>query len=216
MPIPNYPDNSGTQNMNQVPEATKIVTGKTQLRKTTKRKKLFDAFKPDDTRRIASYAWTDIIVPNIKMIAMNVIGAFIMNGTPYGAPKNPYYMNGYSGYSSPFDNKYQYNYSQHYQQQPPQPAAVHNVYDYATIEFSTHQEAMTVLNKMKESIARYKRTTVGDLYTYSGQTPRPIDHNYGWTTVNNLDFAQIRPVSSSYGPQTVFVIDLPKAQLLQG
>lgn len=209
-----YPNNSDAAKQQKDPP---IVSddNKVRKRKESKAKKWLDIFKPDDIRKVRSYAWTDIIVPAIKTTTLNVLSAFIMNGTPYYRP--PYDPNGYSGYNSfnKYNNPGNVAYNNMFQQQQPTKNQVsHKVYDYQNIEFDDYNDAVNTLTRLRSHIAQFGRATVADLYDAARQIPRDVDNNYGWTKEYNLDFARVVATTSSAGPQQVFIIELPKAKPL--
>lgn len=60
------------------------------------------------------------------------------------------------------------------------------VYDYMKLKYKTRDEAISVVNNMRATIANNGHVTVAQYYQWSGQRTLPEDSNYGWISLNKV------------------------------
>lgn len=89
-------------------------------------------------------------------------------------------------------------------------AATRSVYDYEKIEYERYEEAERILNSLLETLARYGRVRVSELYELSGAQPVPNDFAWGW---KSLEGAAVVTVSGVKG--MAYKISVPRPTILK-
>ncbi len=174
----------------------KVVKGGVKLKK---RNKLFGAIISEDARNVKSHSLTEIIIPAIKKMLLDVIcdGASMtlfgekVNRTRPGVDK--------VSYRQFFDAK-----------SAPKPNTTSRsigVYDYDKIVLDSRTDAEAVLAQLDDLIEAYGKATVADLYDSLGQTHEYTDNNYGWY---NLTEARVAPAMGGG-----FALRLPPVEVIE-
>lgn len=79
-------------------------------------------------------------------------------------------------------------------------------HDFNDIKLDSRSEAIDVIERMVERIAKYRQASVADLYDLLGTTGSYADQNYGWF---NLDDADVRQYRGAW------LLDLPHPEPLR-
>lgn len=151
----------------------------------------------DDVKRVVEHVCKNMLIPGAKKILYDMfsggLSMFLFGDRGAGTTNNT--VAGRVSYRNYYDPSYD------------TPRTVDSMrtapaYSYDNIVFSTRTEAVEVLSRMDECIAKYKMVRVADLYDLVGITGNFTDNKYGWT---NIASADVVPVNGG------FMIRLPKA-----
>lgn len=179
--------------------ATKIITNpvKTQQKSSG----FMGGFIVEDIKNVASHIVTDTLIPGAKKVLYDMFTGGLSSllfggrGTPTPGGTNVAGRVAYRDF-----------YSGSVYQAPVAPPRAATTYDYNEIIFTTRADAVDVLTRMDELIAKYRVVRVADLYDLVGMTCNYTDNRYGWT---NLSSADVVPVRDG------FMIRLPKAMPIE-
>lgn len=168
-------------------------------------------FLSPDINNVGEFIFTDVFVPAIKDLIVNIIEntvnvAFFGNSSrrPYiiGRGQNTQqgraslYWNSSVGQSRPYAN----------QMPAPQQQQVKAANNFRDICYTSKQEAEAVLNDMYGLLNQYGRVRVSDLYSLSGITSDNYTNNdYGWLNLQGSGVGRSRDG---------YILDLPKPQFL--
>ena len=176
--------------------ASKIVTNPVKTQQKSGVEKFMGKFIVEDLKSVASHIVTDTLIPGAKKVLYDMftggLSSLLFGGRGNPAP---------GGTNVAGRVAYRDFYSGNQYQTPVSPRAA-TTYDYNEIIFSTRADAVDVLTRMDELIAKYRVVRVADLYDLVGMTCNYTDNRYGWT---NLASADVVPVRDG------FMIRLPKA-----
>lgn len=151
----------------------------------------------DDVKRVCSHVGKNMLIPGAKKILYDMfsggLSMMLFGDRGAGMPANT--VAGRVSYRNYYDPS---------MDTPRTVDSMRNApaYSYDNIVFSTRTEAVEVLSRLDECLAKYKMVRVADLYDLVGITGNFTDNKYGWT---NLASADVVPVSGG------FMIRLPKA-----
>lgn len=188
-----YPGNSQRSNRPPEPERPKIepiITSPIKRRKTPLGRRLTQNFIGGDVQSTREFVVTDIVVPTIRDLLLDVIrGAaerlIFPDAAPgrgrssrHGGPINYAGMSGRGPSSSPMRTR-----------------SSSSSYSIDDIVFPSRAEAIEVCDRLEFYLDKYGIVAVGDLYGLVGIPTTPIDHNWGWKT---LDQASIRHSRDGY------------------
>lgn len=79
------------------------------------------------------------------------------------------------------------------------------VTDPKNVILSSREDAQTVLDRMKEILARYDNVTLEDLLDLTGLPTTHKDHSLGWKSLETIEIKQV---------EKGFVLDLPPVEEL--
>lgn len=150
----------------------------------------------DDVKRVGEHICKNMLIPGAKKILYDMfsggLSMFLFGDRGAGTSNNT--IAGRVSYRNFYDPSCD----------TPRASDVRNApaYSYDNIVFQTRTEAVEVLSRLDECLAKYKMVRVADLYDLVGITGNYTDNKYGWT---NLASADVVPVSGG------FMIRLPKA-----
>ena len=195
----NFPGNSNRDKAVPPKVVNRVTTG--AMRRGT-RKQSKSAIMTD-AQRIASDIGTDILLPAIKTLFVELITNGI-NMVLYGESQAPRKRNiGYGGRERRPGVRYGGYYRDRHEPHEPErirarPAIAGDKVD--RMVYDIRPDAVQVLSGLCDIITSYGSTSVADLYGLAGITAAYTDSAYGWLS---LDSAQVVPVSGGY------IIDLP-------
>ncbi len=175
----------------------KVINGTAKVRKKSEVAKLKDAFISEDAANVKTYILTDVLIPEIKRLLVNIIkdsADMFFNGHVRRDGKRDRYNGDYVSYdrfsSSRGDDRRRYESSR--------PSR----FNYDDIVFNTRGDAEAVLDAMASDIRKYGFVTVSDLYDMVEQTAPFTGNNYGWTDIRS---ATVERVYDGY------ILKLPRA-----
>lgn len=181
--------------------ASKIITNPVKTQQKSEAQKFMGKFIVEDLKSVASHIVTDTLIPGAKKVLYDMftggLSSLLFGGRGNIAPGGTNvagrvaYRDFYSG--SPY-------------QAPVSAPRAATAYDYNEIIFSSRADAVDVLTRMDELIAKYRVVRVADLYDLVGMTCNYTDNRYGWT---NLTSADVVPVRDG------FMIRMPKAMPIE-
>lgn len=179
----------------------KLTGGVTQKKKSIGRR-MADAFVGPDVIDVKSFLVTDVMIPAVKNIVVDILDGFrdsielALFGTSRGrTPRQRYgqpgtvmsYSQYWNGQNSTRPKQTTINYVSH---KAPQ-----------DLIFTNNAEAMEVLNNLCDMIDQYGAVSVSELNQMLGLPNSFTDQDWGWT---NLSMAGVRAVRGGY------LLDLPK------
>ena len=160
---------------------------------------------PDGVKAIGHRLSQEIVVPAVKNIVVDSITSGIhmaiygrneQPGTPPPVQRN-YNRYGNTGYSQgPTRTNYQGAYAPPQQLSPQSrgrmAARGNNVIEYV---LGSRQEAVDILDALRDNIEEYGMATVADYYDLLGETTEYTDNQWGWV---DLSHTQIQAVRNGY------------------
>ena len=171
----------------------RVITGPVKTKKQTG----MHTFS-EDVKRVGSHVFKNMLIPGAKKIMYDMfsggLSMILFGDRGAGNPTNT--IAGRVSYRNFYDPSFDTPRAQEMNRNVP-------AYSYDNIVFQTRTEAVEVLSRLDECLAKYKMVRVADLYDLVGVTGNGFtDNKYGWT---NLASADVVPVSGG------FMIRLPKA-----
>lgn len=172
----------------------KVVSGAVRTQKKTGLQKIADSFIAEDAGRVGEYVTTDILIPSLKKLALDLI-------------KNTadILFNGYSGSSRSNIPASKVSYGSYFRPEERnglRPHTTRTTYSYDNIVLEERGDAEMVLMQLDEIISKYGCARVLDLYELVGMTGSYTDQNYGWY---DLRTASVLRVQGGY------LLKLPRA-----
>lgn len=185
-----------------IPKARPVVKDGVTVKKKGEIRKAADDFLSEKVTNLKSYAFKEILLPNLKRGVMDII-SMLINDEPYynrdrrgGGIKRDY--NAISRPSSrdrDFDRD-----DRAYRSRRPSLWC-------EDFEFDSRIDAERVIDEMYDRIREYKMVSIADLYDLMDISWDYTYLNYGWTDISNLKLT--RSISGN-----TWVLRMPKAQLL--
>lgn len=174
----------------------KVTTGNVRRKKKSGLSKTLGAFIAEDVSNLKEYIIMDVVVPELKRAAIDVIQMIF-----YGE-------RGMSKKTSTADRfSYQKYYDKERGSNNGRTIRSRRDYEYDDLIVDTYGEAIDILSRLDEAIESYGIATVADLYELAGITPDHTDNSYGW---NNLASADAVPVRGGG-----YLLKLPKARPIE-
>jgi hypothetical protein len=183
-----------------------IVTGKVIRRKRPLGKRFAETFFGGETQGVLGYVVMEVILPHARDLAAETVNQAIdrmLYGDRGGRRSSSFSRPGGANYV---------NYNRFSSSRPSNPATredprqggmsrrARERHDFDEIAFATRPEAMDVLDRLNDYIARYESTTVADFYGLVDISSAPIDDKWGWT-----DLSEARVIGRRGG----YIIELP-------
>lgn len=165
-------DNQQSPNTDR-PKFEKIISGEAKTRKRSGLLKMSDVFIAEDIQTVKKNIFTDVVVPSIKAVIVDIvtngIQMFMYGGDAVARNRAP-------------GTKYAYgsNYNSLNQTKPVQ-KTTYTGYGYEDPIVMNRGDAERILQEMSEIIREYGQASIADLYDLCGITGRQTDMNYGWT-----------------------------------
>lgn len=188
----------------EISEDGKVKVEKVIVGKVTKRKRnlaeriVLSVLGPDGLPKIGSYLGSEIIMPAIKNIIADSITSGI-NMAMFGEETSSR-----SSHSSASANRYASAYKGASSHAAPRRAP--RTRDIEVFELSTRDEALQVLEELRNLIYRYDVASKADYLDAMGVDTVYTDNNIGWTNLDRVSVKMIRP--------NAFIIDLPRPEKL--
>lgn len=164
----------------------KIVEGKVVSRKQPVWKRFRNTMIADDAGSVGEYILTDIIVPAMKNLIVDMVGQSIervLFGTSRGRIRR-------SPLGASLRDQVNYN-SISREPRRVMSREARARHDFNEIVLENRTEAIEVIEAMVDRIARYGAVTVADLYDFVGTTGSYADQRWGWTDLTTADVRQV-------------------------
>lgn len=163
-----------------------------QIRKKSEFSKIIEAFTPENKADVSGSILRDIIVPELKKIAYNIVDSatsMILWGE--GGPRSSNYIssgnNGRINYQRISTDGYSPRFSQQLQEQAPRSSTL-NQYAW----FPDRGRADSALMDLQAAAERSKCITVADLYSVAGiESDNYQIHKYGWSSDEFLSTSKV-------------------------
>lgn len=157
---------------------------------------------PDGIPSVTEYLNKEIVVPAIKDVISNSVSAGV-NMMVYGRDQAGERHGGYRNYNSQSYSRPQRNYQSSYnsnrtaQQQHQAPVEREvprrsNMFRSTDYVVNTRQEALDVLDMLRENLDNYGLVTLADFFDLIGIETQYVDNNYGWTDLENVTIVPVR------------------------
>lgn len=174
-----------------------VVSQPATLKKKSEFEKFTDNFISEDAPKIKKFILDDVLIPTAKKTIQDII-TNVLDIVLYGGRSPERNRSGVSAtrysYASYYDRDrrtYEER-DRRYERQ---------ALNYDELTYNTRSDAERVLSGLRDTIRRYGRTTVLDLFDLSDRTGVYTDDRYGWT---DLSYARVVPYRG------VYMLDLPK------
>ena len=155
---------------------------------------------PEGIPSVTSYLNKEIVVPAIKDIIANSVSAGV-NMMAYGRDQAGERKGGYNNYNSHSYSRpqrnYQYSYSSNRYSQRQAPVEREaprrsNMFRSTDYVMNSRQEALDVLDYLRENLENYGLVTLADFFDLIGIESQYVDNNYGWTDLENVTIVPVR------------------------
>ena len=154
---------------------------------------------------LGAYLLQDVVLPAARDLVVSTVTDGI-NRAVYGASARPSHR-GYGSFvtrNAPVGQRRDYSAPSRGEKVPqafsqPKPS-------YEDLEYSSRQDAQSVLSFLVDTVEQYGTVTIGDLYERSSVSTSPVDQKWGW---RDLSVAGIRRTRTGY------TFDLPEAEWLR-
>lgn len=163
----------------------KIVNGRVRTKKKSEISRLADIFVPGDISKVKDYAFSDVIVPNIKKAVYDIV----VNGLEM-------FMYGETGRHERRSGS-RVSYSRYYDERDrdrrrdDSPRARTRL-DFEDIVFDSKGEAEGVREEMMNVIDEYGFVTVADMYDMAGLDQPYTSNKFGWTSIRSAESVRLR------------------------
>lgn len=193
-----YPSNSKQPNPKNPqgessPKVEKVANGR--RRKKSPFAKVVDTVAGDDARNIASYLWSDILVPAAK----NMLFDMIRDGAEmriFGSVRG---SRGRDGRSTTYISYDQMGRDRRDRRDTRETVRRSNKPD--EILLDTREEAEEVISRMYDLFETYQIVSLADYYDLVGATSEFTDNKWGWDNLKGIRILRVRDG---------YIIDLPK------
>lgn len=175
----------------------KVVSGNTTVKKEGAFEKFAHSFMQEDAKTIGGFVWSDVVVPAIKTTIADVVKNtldMLFWGKSGGRTTNV--PAGRVSYNSIYKSQQQ--------SQARSTSQSNKNYYYDDISFDSRNDAVKVLDAMREELAVYNTVSVAAFFDFAGRSRdgKYTDNKWGWTDLNT---ARVYPSSGRW------YIELPKA-----
>lgn len=172
----------------------KVVKGQVKIKKKSEMSKFADAFLAEDAKNVGSYVFTDVLIPAVKKLILDIVtDGFNMilygGSSKVNRNSNASYVS-YRQYSDRRDDS------------RGSASVARNGYSHDDIVLESRGEAEEVLSRMDELIDTYGMVSVADMYDLVGKSCNYTDNKYGWTNIRNAEPVRVRDG---------YMLKLPKA-----
>jgi hypothetical protein len=184
-----------------------VVSGEVASRKKPLGRRLREVFIGGDTKSVAHYVITDVLIPQAKdMLSEAVSQGF--ERLIYGDNRPGGRRSG-SRYTSPGPTNYtRYavrgnNPIGRQMREDPRTPANLRAHEMDDILLATRVEAETVIDRMYDLLREYEMVSVSDLYSLLGLSSSYTDQKWGWTDLKSLDIRRVRDGYILILPKTI-------------
>lgn len=173
----------------------RIVTGKVITRKQPWYSRAARGMVSDDAHTIGDYVLMEIVVPTLKNLLREVVVGSL-DRTLFGASNRAALgrtmVMGRPSSAGGIRTKYDHmNANGDPRDRPMSPRARAN-HEFEEILLTDREEALSVISRLMDEIARYNVATVADLYNACGKSSGPADRNWGWKDLSEARAEQYR------------------------
>ena len=190
---------TGRSTNTERPKTKKIITGGGRVKEKGFFTKFVETFVGMPVEDVAHNLIQETVVPAIKNTVLDSLNngfEMLLYGETSHRSKN---KSGYKAYSSYYDNKNSSKSSSSSRR-----SSRYGVKEYL---FEKKQDAIDVLDDMRDMIAEYDEVSVSNYYGLIGLTQDFTDEEHGW---RNLDHTRIFTVRDA--GETKYGIDLPRTE----
>lgn len=190
-----------TEKEEKVEEHTKLkpVTTAKKRKKGLLERFVVAMIGPEGIPSVTSYLNKEIVVPAIKDVIANSVSAgvnMMVYGRDQAGERRGGYRN-YNSYQSPTYNRPTRNYQSSYnaQRQAPierEPVRRSNMFRSTDYIMNSRQEALEVLDMLRENLDNYGLVTLADFFDLIGVESQYVDNNYGWQDLTNVTIVPVR------------------------
>lgn len=187
-------------------EVGRVARGRVIQRKKSLRRKVVEAFRPEDNVGFVEYTVLEVLVPGIKDALADAIHGTIDNALGVGGGRRhrrDSSRGGYTSYSrmgSGRSRRDRDDDDRRGSRREPRRGD-----DAREIIFDSRVEAEEVLDNMIELLSKYDNVTMRDLLSMAGEPHNTTHEDWGWT---DLRGARIHKIRDGY------LLDLPRAESL--
>lgn len=172
-----------------------VVTGKVQERKVPWGRRLMGHFTGDDSRTVANYVGSEVLLPAFKNMVTEAVSQgverMMFGEVRARSPRSTSYTP-YGQYSKTGPARVEPREISHRSR---------STHDFREVVLQDRAEAEEVLDRLVETIDRYGVATVADYYDLVSISSSWTDQKWGWETLRD---ARARPVRGGY------LIELPR------
>lgn len=184
----------------------KVTHGKVEVKKKSAVQRFANTFIQEDAKTVKDYVVKEVITPGIKNIVSDIVknglDMFFWGKSGKNRPTSPASRVQYNNYSGIYSSQ-QRAQARMNQQRSQEPKS----YYYNTLTFKDRNDAVAVLERMREQLGVYLMVSVADLNDFAGVTGTYTDNKYGWTDLSTASVVNV--------PGEGWIIDLPKAIVLE-
>lgn len=189
-------------------EVEKVVTGTVIQKPRSVGRRFRDIFIGEDFKGVTHYVGTDVVLPAIKNLIVDItekgIQRLVYGDSPRRRP--PELGRPRVSYQTPVD-RYSSQRPVMLPDQPPRGGSrgASRRPGYGEIIVATRDEGETVIERLNDILDRYQVASVADLHDLVGLPTQYIDNKWGWT---NLQYADVHQSREGW------VLDLPEVEAI--
>lgn len=194
---------------------TPVITGKNLVQtKKPLTQRIVEMFVGDDTDSLGGYIATEIVVPAIKNMLLDIAEGALLGGGRGFQPRR-YFGKRDKGYDYSYPYRSQYSYESRDSRRSTRREDYDDRYsnkgaDYRAIVVldgpDSRIQAQEIVDRLRELIEIYNQASIADLYRMVGVPSAYTDNNWGWTNPNDIGMRKV---------STGWLIDVAEAEYLE-
>lgn len=172
--VEKYKPNSYKSKAEEKKKNEKVVKGEARIHQKSTGEKIKEVFFGEGVDNVSDYLLFEILIPSFKELMSDFVTKgvdMLLFGEARGGTDRRKSRGSYVAYDS-------------YSRKRDQNTVRRARFDFSDVEFDSRNDALDVLDAMSDALDMYDVVSVADLYEFSGITPVPVDHNWGWTNIN--------------------------------
>jgi hypothetical protein len=196
--VPEYPSNSHTSREKPEPEekkVEKVVVGGVTRRKPSLGRRFKDTFFAGDGQSVGRYIVTDILIPTLKDLLVDIITQGTEKGV-YGDTRSAIRRSAAARLGNTVQTAYNRAYTTTPRVDPrvgPGPRQVRSTQAFDEYFLDTRAEAEMVIDQLVRLIGTYEQASVADLKDLLGETSVPYtDDRWGWNEISGMGVDYVR------------------------
>lgn len=190
------PGNSNVGKDREQKKLEKITTSEVTRRPQPISKRFLSTFIQGDPKQALQNAVFDVFLPAAKDMIVDMFTRGVEEWI-YGdnrtarsrTPNRPSGSNGYVSYNRYSSGTPSSVLGRREEERPNR--SIRNTHSPDDLVVGTRAEAESIIDRMFDIVNRWEQATVHDLYELVGITGEPIDHKWGWTSMEGATFRRI-------------------------
>lgn len=161
---------------------TKVISGQAKRKKKSEIRRFKDSLISENVGQVKNHVIEHVMIPAIKTLICDMVtdGIRMIFLGEKGSDKG-------RGGSARYISYDTFGYNRDYDRGSYRRSTG---YDFDDIWLDTYDEALAILDRMKETIRRYGVVRVADMYEMAGFPSDYTDNRYGWASLNTAEIVR--------------------------